>query len=115
MNGSSKSSQKLAGIKDDYRGVYADLCSIYKRKIRQLETTYNFERFHSAPLTDSDIVAKPMVLLLGQYSTVRSFAQLVSLRVRLSIDIKIIIADDIHPPKTLLVGKDDIYQASDRF
>ncbi|KAK3829094.1 MAG: P-loop containing nucleoside triphosphate hydrolase protein [Benniella sp.] len=69
VNGSSKSSQKLAGIKDDYRGVYADLCNIYKRKIRQLETTYNFERFHSAPLTDSDIVAKPMVLLLGQYST----------------------------------------------
>lgn len=27
--------------------------------------------FHSAPLTDSDIEAKPIVLLIGQYSTVR--------------------------------------------
>ncbi|KAI8890118.1 hypothetical protein K501DRAFT_237829 [Backusella circina FSU 941] len=34
-----------------------------------LEVTYNFEGFHSAPLTDSDIEAKPMVLLIGQYST----------------------------------------------
>jgi hypothetical protein len=56
--------------RDDYREVYRDLTQIYKRKIRPLETTYNFEGFHSAPLTDSDILAKPMVLLLGQYSTV---------------------------------------------
>jgi hypothetical protein len=28
--------------------------------------------FHSAPLTDSDIEAKPIVLLIGQYSTVSS-------------------------------------------
>lgn len=42
---------------------------IYKTKIKPLEVTYNFEGFHSAPLTDSDIEAKPMVLLIGQYST----------------------------------------------
>jgi hypothetical protein len=59
-------------LQDDYREVYRDLTQIYKRKIRPLETTYNFEGFHSAPLTDSDILAKPMVLLLGQYSTVCS-------------------------------------------
>jgi len=59
----------LAPIQDDYKEVYSDLTRIYKRKIKPLETTYNFEGFHSAPLTDSDIVAKPMVLLLGQYST----------------------------------------------
>lgn len=57
--------------KDTYDQVCRDLTSIYKKKIRPLETTYNFEGFHSAPLTDSDISAKPMVLLLGQYSTVR--------------------------------------------
>ncbi|KAI7830550.1 P-loop containing nucleoside triphosphate hydrolase protein [Gamsiella multidivaricata] len=62
-------SRNFATIKDDYREVYRDLTQIYKRKIRPLETTYNFEGFHSAPLTDSDILAKPMVLLLGQYST----------------------------------------------
>ncbi|KAI1310226.1 3-hydroxyisobutyryl-CoA hydrolase [Mortierella claussenii] len=59
----------LTTTKDDYRDVYDDLTKIYKRKIRPLETTYNFEGFHSAPLTDSDILAKPMVLLIGQYST----------------------------------------------
>ncbi|KAI8352731.1 P-loop containing nucleoside triphosphate hydrolase protein [Mortierella sp. GBAus27b] len=70
MNGSSSSSSRgLGGIKDEYREVYTELCQIYKRKIKPLETTYNFERFHSAPLTESDIMAKPMVLLLGQYST----------------------------------------------
>ncbi|KAG0248616.1 hypothetical protein BG011_010079 [Mortierella polycephala] len=56
-------------VKDEYREVYHDLTQIYKRKIKPLETTYNFEGFHSGPLTDSDILAKPMVLLLGQYST----------------------------------------------
>ncbi|KAF9376744.1 3-hydroxyisobutyryl-CoA hydrolase [Podila verticillata] len=55
--------------KDSYDQVCRDLTSIYKKKIRPLETTYNFEGFHSAPLTDSDISAKPMILLLGQYST----------------------------------------------
>ncbi|KAF9170066.1 3-hydroxyisobutyryl-CoA hydrolase [Mortierella sp. AD011] len=63
------STRSFASIKDDYKEVYRDLTHIYKHKIKPLETTYNFEGFHSAPLTDSDILAKPMVLLLGQYST----------------------------------------------
>jgi len=33
-----------------------------------LEEYYQFESFHSPPLTDADIDAKPSVLLLGQYS-----------------------------------------------
>lgn len=57
-------------IHDDYRPLMDELKDTYRRKIRPLETTYNFEGFHSAPLSDSDIEAKPMVLLLGQYSTV---------------------------------------------
>ncbi|KAI7828545.1 P-loop containing nucleoside triphosphate hydrolase protein [Gamsiella multidivaricata] len=56
-------------IHDDYRPLMDELKETYRRKIRPLETTYNFEGFHSAPLSDSDIEAKPMVLLLGQYST----------------------------------------------
>ncbi|KAG0311882.1 hypothetical protein BGZ97_011574 [Linnemannia gamsii] len=56
-------------IHDDYRPLMDELKDTYRRKIRPLETTYNFEGFHSAPLSDSDIEAKPMVLLLGQYST----------------------------------------------
>ncbi|KAI9002738.1 P-loop containing nucleoside triphosphate hydrolase protein [Gaertneriomyces semiglobifer] len=34
--------------------------------------TYNFEQFHSPYLTDADIEAKPMVLLVGQYSVGKS-------------------------------------------
>jgi EH domain-containing protein 3/EH domain-containing protein 1 len=49
--------------------VLDDLKKVYKTKIRPLETTYNFEAFHSSPLTARDIDAKPMVLLVGQYST----------------------------------------------
>ncbi|KAG0054504.1 hypothetical protein BGZ83_011098 [Gryganskiella cystojenkinii] len=56
-------------IHDDYRPLMDELKETYKRKIRPLETTYNFEGFHSAPLSDSDIEAKPICLLLGQYST----------------------------------------------
>ncbi|EFA79769.1 hypothetical protein PPL_06588 [Heterostelium album PN500] len=42
---------------------------MYSQKIKPLETLTKFGEFHSPSLTDSDIEAKPMVLLLGQYST----------------------------------------------
>ncbi|KAI9311987.1 P-loop containing nucleoside triphosphate hydrolase protein [Dichotomocladium elegans] len=54
---------------DEYNQIIEGVKKIYKSKIRPLEVTYNFEGFHSAPLTDSDIEAKPIVLLIGQYST----------------------------------------------
>ncbi|KAI8351768.1 P-loop containing nucleoside triphosphate hydrolase protein [Choanephora cucurbitarum] len=54
---------------DEYAKVIEGIKRIYKQKIKPLEVTYNFEGFHSAPLTDSDIEAKPIVLLIGQYST----------------------------------------------
>jgi EH domain-containing protein 3/EH domain-containing protein 1 len=54
---------------NDYVTIIEGLKKIYNNKIKQLETTYNFEGFHSQPLTDSDIEAKPIVLLMGQYST----------------------------------------------
>ncbi|ORX84028.1 hypothetical protein BCR32DRAFT_291613 [Anaeromyces robustus] len=44
------------------------LKKIYKEKILPVEDHYLFESFHSPPLTDADIAAKPSVLLLGQYS-----------------------------------------------
>ncbi|CAG8652866.1 4159_t:CDS:2 [Dentiscutata erythropus] len=53
---------------DEYKAVTDGLKKIYNQKIKSLETTYNFEGFHSPPLTDSDIEAKPIVLLMGQYS-----------------------------------------------
>ncbi|RHZ53023.1 hypothetical protein Glove_452g11 [Diversispora epigaea] len=54
---------------EEYHSVIEGLKRSYNDKIKPLETTYNFEGFHSPPLTDSDIEAKPIVLLMGQYST----------------------------------------------
>ncbi|KAI8371339.1 P-loop containing nucleoside triphosphate hydrolase protein [Radiomyces spectabilis] len=70
-NGKGKqgSSDSLKLGEDEYAQVIEGVKRIYSTKIRPLETTYNFEGFHSAPLTDSDIEAKPIVLLIGQYST----------------------------------------------
>ncbi|CAG8795159.1 15921_t:CDS:1, partial [Racocetra fulgida] len=45
---------------DDYQAITEGLKKIYSQKIKSLETTYNFEGFHSPPLTDSDIEAKPI-------------------------------------------------------
>lgn len=42
---------------------------LYIQKLKPLEVTYRFNDFVSPLLTDSDFDAKPMVLLLGQYST----------------------------------------------
>lgn len=52
-----------------YTSVIDGLKKIYKNKIKPLEELYNFPYFHSPTLNDSDFEAKPMVLLLGQYST----------------------------------------------
>jgi ATPase subunit of ABC transporter with duplicated ATPase domains len=52
-----------------YNSIVDGLKALYRKKIKPVEETYKFEYFHSPILTDSDIEAKPMVLLLGQYST----------------------------------------------
>ncbi|KAK3143419.1 hypothetical protein QOZ80_4AG0300060 [Eleusine coracana subsp. coracana] len=45
------------------------LKKLYIEKLRPLEKTYQFQDFVSPLLTSSDFDAKPMVMLLGQYST----------------------------------------------
>ncbi|UYV74849.1 EHD4 [Cordylochernes scorpioides] len=52
-----------------YNSVVEGLKKIYKTKIYPLEEHYIFHEFHSPPLEDADFDAKPMVLLVGQYST----------------------------------------------
>ncbi|KAK7292443.1 hypothetical protein RIF29_08224 [Crotalaria pallida] len=42
---------------------------LYVERLMPLEVTYQFNDFVSPLLTDSDFDAKPMVILLGQYST----------------------------------------------
>ena len=43
--------------------------AIYKEKLLPLEKKYHFHKFHSPALDDPDFDAKPMVMLVGQYST----------------------------------------------
>ncbi|XP_018570489.1 EH domain-containing protein 1-like [Anoplophora glabripennis] len=52
-----------------YENVIEGLKSIYKNKMLPLEQHYLFNEFHSPPLNDADFDAKPMILLVGQYST----------------------------------------------
>ena len=52
-----------------YPTVIAGLKKLYATKIRPVEEKYKFDMFHSPLLRESDFDAKPMVLLLGQYST----------------------------------------------
>ncbi|XP_053671669.1 EH domain-containing protein 1 isoform X2 [Anopheles nili] len=49
--------------------VLGELKKIYRGKLLPLEEHYNFHDFHSPKLEDSDFDAKPMILLVGQYST----------------------------------------------
>ena len=52
-----------------YPTVLEGIKKIYASKVKPLEALYNFDVFHTPLLRDSDFDAKPMVLLLGQYST----------------------------------------------
>ena len=52
-----------------FDSVIEGLKKIYKSKLLPLEQAYKFHEFHSPPLDDSDFESKPMVLLVGQYST----------------------------------------------
>ena len=52
-----------------YQTVTEGLQSLYTRKLLPLEETYLFHDFHSPALEAADFQSKPMVLLVGQYST----------------------------------------------
>lgn len=45
------------------------LYEIYRRIVLPIEKAFHYDSFHSPFLSESEIKAKPMVLLLGQYST----------------------------------------------
>ncbi|XP_011097835.1 EH domain-containing protein 1 [Sesamum indicum] len=63
---SSKSS-KMSGA--SVTSIIDGLKRLYMKKLKPLEDTYQFNNFVSPSLTNSDFDAKPMVMLLGQYST----------------------------------------------
>jgi len=52
-----------------FASVADGLKRLYKQKMLPLEEYFKFHDFHSPPLDDPDFDAKPMVLLVGQYST----------------------------------------------
>lgn len=49
--------------------ISTGLKKLYKSRLKPLEDAYNFHYYHSPPLDDADFDAKPMILLVGQYST----------------------------------------------
>lgn len=60
--GSSSGQQKQLDV------VLEHLKRLYKEKLLPIEKDYQFDKFHSPHLTDADLDAKPLVLLMGQYS-----------------------------------------------
>lgn len=54
---------------DMFQSVTEGLQSLYTKKLLPLEEAYLFHDFHSPALEEADFQCKPMVLLVGQYST----------------------------------------------
>ncbi|KAA0704006.1 EH domain-containing protein 1 [Triplophysa tibetana] len=61
-DGKKKDPELLQNVSDGLR-------RLYKTKLFPLEDTYRFHDFHSPALEDADFDNKPMILLVGQYST----------------------------------------------
>ena len=53
---------------ESHLAVMDGLKRVYSQKIRPTEAAYKFDHFFSPLLNDADFDAKPMVLLMGQYS-----------------------------------------------
>lgn len=51
------------------RTITEGLKTLYKKKLLPVEEFYRFHDFHSPALEDADFDNKPMVLVVGQYST----------------------------------------------
>ncbi|XP_006646902.1 EH domain-containing protein 1-like [Oryza brachyantha] len=66
---SSKSAKKMQDPLTAVTSVIDGLKRLYIEKLKPLEVAYRFNDFASPLLTSSDFDAKPMVMLLGQYST----------------------------------------------
>ncbi|PKA50641.1 hypothetical protein AXF42_Ash017980 [Apostasia shenzhenica] len=64
---SSRASKKMS--LNSVTSIIDGLKKLYVEKLKPLELTYKFHDFVSPLLTNSDFDAKPMVMLLGQYST----------------------------------------------
>lgn len=61
--------EAVVPVQEAYTSVIDGIKKIYRNRIRPVEEMYKFGDFHSPMMTDADFDARPMVLLLGQYST----------------------------------------------
>lgn len=52
-----------------YHSAVNCLQELYFKRVKPIEEQYLYWKFDSPPLTSSEIAAKPMIMLLGQYST----------------------------------------------
>ena len=59
----------LFGFGGGEQSFEQSLFKLYASQVRPLEEKYDFAKFATAALREADFTAKPMVLLLGQYST----------------------------------------------
>ena len=60
--------RKKDQVAEIFESVADGLKNLYNVKIKPVEVQYRFGEFYSPYLLDADFDAKPMVLLLGQYS-----------------------------------------------
>eukprot|EP00922_Rhytidocystis_sp_ex-Travisia-forbesii_P058220 GHVS01086097.1.p1 GENE.GHVS01086097.1~~GHVS01086097.1.p1 ORF type:complete len:301 (+),score=22.54 GHVS01086097.1:200-1102(+) len=65
----TSSSSEIAKQPEAYDSVVGGLQRLYKTNLLPLEKDFKFHHFYSPLLTDGDFAAKPMVMLIGQYST----------------------------------------------
>ena len=63
------SSKEKAFAAPDFRSVQDAIVGLYQQKIKDLEESTLYHNFGSAPLSPGEVKARPMVLLIGQYST----------------------------------------------
>ena len=61
--------RKTAKEPEIFKSVSAGLKKLYASCLKPLEDAYKFHNYHSPALDDADFDAKPMILLVGQYST----------------------------------------------
>lgn len=90
-----------------FQTVSDGLKKLYKSKLLPLEEHYKFHEFHSPALEDADFDNKPMVLLVGQYSTGKtSFIRYV---VRFGVKIEMNTSSEYRPrPAVTRPGKRDL-------
>merc|ERR1740129_148773 len=59
-------------VSETFASVTEGLQALYREKLLPIERAHLFQQFYSPELTDADFASRPMVLLMGQYSTGKS-------------------------------------------